>query len=47
MVTLFHGHGQENVSESRVDNGRRNLFDKRMKTMKMKYGQDSVRKPCK
>ena len=38
MVTLFHGHGQEDASEDRVYNGRRNLFNKGVKPMKMKYG---------
>ena len=37
MVTLFHSHGQEDTSESRVDNGRRDLFNESMKPVKMKY----------
>ena len=46
MVTLFHSHGQEDASEGRVDNGRRNLFNERVKSMKMKYRQNPVRKLC-
>ena len=38
MVPLFHGHGKEDASESRVNNGWGNLFDKRMEPMKMEYG---------
>ena len=37
MVTLFHSHGQEDMLEGGVDNGRRNLFNKRVKSVKMKY----------
>ena len=38
MVSLCHGHGKENVSESRVNDSWGNLFDKRMEPVKMEYG---------
>ena len=38
MVTMFHGHGKENTAEGRVNSCRRNLFDERMKAMKVKDG---------
>ena len=38
MVLLFHGHGKENASKSRVNDGWGNLFTKRMEPMKMEYG---------
>ena len=47
MVTLFHGHGQEDTSKGRVNNGGRNLFNKRVKTVKMKYGQNPIGESCK
>ena len=37
-VSLCHGHGKKYMSESRVDNGGGNHFNKRMKAVKMKYG---------
>ena len=37
MVSLCHGHSKENASKSRVYNSQGNLFDKRMKAVKMKY----------
>ena len=37
-VTLCHGHSENNTSEGRIDNRGGNLFDKRMKAVKMKYG---------
>ena len=43
MVLLRHGHGKENVSKSRVYNNGGNLFDERVKTVKMKYGQNPIR----
>ena len=38
VVSLCHGHGKKYMSESGVNNGGWNLFDKRMKAVKMKYG---------
>ena len=37
-VSLCHGHGEKYSSEGRIDNGGGNLFDERMKAVKMKYG---------
>ena len=37
-VTLFHGHAQDDSLESRVTNGRQDLFNKTMKAMKVKNG---------
>ena len=36
MVTMFHGHGKEDAAKGRVNSCRRNLFDERVKAMKMK-----------
>ena len=47
MVSLFHSHGQKDASEDGVNNSRRNLFDERMESVKMKYGKNPVRKSCK
>ena len=38
MVSLCHGHGKENALESRVNYSWRDLFNKRMEPVKMKYG---------
>ena len=35
-IALFHSHGQENSLKSGVNNGRGNLFNKGMKSVKMK-----------
>ena len=47
MVSLRHGHSKENASKSRVNNSGGNLFDERVKTVKMKYGQNPIRELCK
>ena len=47
VVSLFHGHGKEDTSKSRVNNSRRNLFNERVKTMKVEYRQDPIRESCK
>ena len=38
VITLFHGHGQKDMSKSRINGSRQNLFDKSMKAMKVKDG---------
>ena len=38
MITMFHGHRKENTAKGRVNSCRGNLFDKRMKAVKMKDG---------
>ena len=47
MVSLCHGHGKENTLKDRVYNSRGNLFDERVKTVKMKYEQNPIRESCK
>ena len=47
MVSLCHGHGKENMLKDRVYNSGGNLFDERVKTMKMKYEQNPIRESCK
>ena len=47
MVSLGHGHSEENTSKSRVYNGRGNSFDEGMETMEMEYRQDPIWKLCK
>ena len=47
MVSLCHGHSKENVLKGRVYNSGGNLFDERVKTVEMKYGQNSIRESCK
>ena len=42
MITMFHGHGKEDTTKGRVNSCRGDLFDKRMKAVKMKDGQNSV-----
>ena len=37
-VSLFHGHGKEDTSKGRVNNGQGNSFNKGVKTMKMENG---------
>ena len=42
-VSLCHGHSKENASKGRVYNSGGNLFNERVKTVKVKYGQNPVR----
>ena len=36
MITMFHGHRKEDAAKGRVNSCRGNLFDERMKAVKMK-----------
>ena len=38
VVLLCHGHGKKDTSKGRVNNGRGNLFNKRVETMKVENG---------
>ena len=42
MVSMFHGHGEEDASKCRVNGCRGNLFNKGIKAMKMKNRQNPV-----
>ena len=42
MVSMFHGHGEEDPSKCRVNSRRGNLFNKGMKTMKMQNRQNHI-----
>ena len=46
MVLLCHGHSKENVSKGGVYNSGGDLFDERVKTVEMKYGQNSIWESC-
>ena len=37
-VLLFHGHGKEDTSKGRVNNGRGNSFNEGVKAMKVENG---------
>ena len=43
MVSLRHSHSKENTLKSRVYNSGGNLFNERVKTVRMKRGQNPVR----
>ena len=43
VVSLCHGHSKENTSKGGVNNSGRNLFNERVKTVKVKYGQNPIR----
>ena len=36
MIAMFHGHGKENAAKGWVNGCRWNLFDERVKAVKMK-----------
>ena len=46
MVSLGHGHGKEHTSKGGVNNRGRNLFNKRVKSMKVKYRQNPIWESC-
>ena len=38
VVLMFHGHRKKDAPKGRVDDGRGNLFNERMETVKVKNG---------